>query len=1021
MLVLRTFLNQPWLRLAVTSALLLTAACEDGGGDGPKSSADAATTNDTAGGSDTAGNDTAGNDTMADSATGSDAIATTDAIAATDAVATTDAIAASDTETGSDVTASDTETGSDTTGSDVVTPTEPAELVAETPKLRPVSATLPDAFLAVAFAPSGQFVTAGWTTLPGNPTPTDQAVAVAKFHANGELDTSFGTAGYATLNIAVGGGSRELARNVVVQSDGKIVAYGTVEHDVTATGGAAADTDVALARFNANGTLDTTFGNQGVVILDLGTGVVTSPTAVAGADVAYGMVVLPDDKLVIHGAARTGGQKADGSGERTDLDNFVVRLSKDGAIDTSFGTAGKFFFDIEEGNATPKGIALLADGSIVGSGYQTTPSFASVQPVVFKLTPNGALDVSFGVGGVYHQIGLASVTEAYAVAAQGDKLVTAGYGRAATTDTNDWLSLRLSADGELDTSWGKSGIVQLDAGANLGENCRDLVILPDGRPLLIGGGQLVSGNTEGLIAVLGADSGTPDTSWAPGGIRSYELGGKADQFWGVALSPDKKLVVVVGLKGVATADTTESLNSDAVVHLIHLDPQSLVLDPWPAPKAFPASSTLPDSLLAVTYGSNGDIFAAGWTTLPGNPTPVDQAVTVAKFSKAGALDTAFGTNGYAVKNIAVNGGAREVARGVVVQSDGKIVAYATVEHDVTATGGAAADTDVALVRFLPDGTLDTTFGTQGVVQLDLGTGVVTSATAVAGADIGWGMAVQADDKLVLHAGLRTGGQKADNSGERTDLDWCVIRLGKDGALDSGFGSGGKFVLDIEEGNASPRHLTVLSNGSILASGYQNTPSFGMVAPIVYKLTPNGALDVSFGVGGVYHQIGLANVTEAYAVAVQGDKLVTAGYGKAAAADTNDWLSLRLSADGELDTSWGTSGIVQLDAGAKLGENCRDLIVLPDGRPLLVGGGQLVSGNTEGLVAVLDAISGKPDASWAAGGIRSYELGGTTDQFWDVALSPDQMQVAIVGLKGVAAASTSETLNSDGVLYLIELK
>ena len=143
-------------------------------------------------------------------------------------------------------------------------------------------------------------------------------------------------------------------------------------------------------------------------------------------------------------------------------------------------------------------------------------------------------------------------------------------GKNAAADTNDWLSLRLSAGGELDTTWGKNGIVQLDAGANLGENCRDLTVLPDGRPLLVGGGQLVEGNTEGLIAVLGADSGVPDTAWATGGIRSYELGGTADQFWSAAVSPDQKLVVVVGLKGVPAAQTTESSNSDGVIVLIAL-------------------------------------------------------------------------------------------------------------------------------------------------------------------------------------------------------------------------------------------------------------------------------------------------------------------------------------------------------------------------------------------------------------------------------------------------------------------
>ena len=116
----------------------------------------------------------------------------------------------------------------------------------------PLSTADTDRFFSITAAAGGHYYAAGFTTVN-----EDSQMAVARLRTTGELDTSFGSNGIATINVAVGTGKKaELARSVVVQSDGKIVIAGLFEHDTTATGDAARDTDIAIARFDTTGQLD---------------------------------------------------------------------------------------------------------------------------------------------------------------------------------------------------------------------------------------------------------------------------------------------------------------------------------------------------------------------------------------------------------------------------------------------------------------------------------------------------------------------------------------------------------------------------------------------------------------------------------------------------------------------------------------------------------------------------------------------------------------------------------------------
>ncbi|MBH0202391.1 MAG: hypothetical protein HP496_08880 [Nitrospira sp.] len=335
----------------------------------------------------------------------------------------------------------------------------------------PLSATEGDRFFAVTAATGNQYYAVGFTTVAD-----DSQMAVARFGPTGGLDTSFGSNGLATVNIAVGAGKKaELARSVVVQSDGKVVIAGPIEHDTAATGDAARDTDIAIARFDTTGQLDQTFGTNGIKRLDLSTGIV-SETAFRG-DTVWGMTWLPGDNLLV-----VGGKLADGA-DRTDNDYVVVKLTPNGTVDTTFGTNGLVTLDIGKGNDTPRTAIVQPDGKIVVSGH--TSDAGVITTVLFRLLPDGQFDSTFGRDRVVHVALLAFVAEAYDVALQGQHLIIAGYGRDASTGTVDIISARFLPDGTWDKTYGDGGVAGIDI-AGQDDRSRTLKVLPDQRILIVG-------------------------------------------------------------------------------------------------------------------------------------------------------------------------------------------------------------------------------------------------------------------------------------------------------------------------------------------------------------------------------------------------------------------------------------------------------------------------------------------------------------------------------------------------------
>jgi len=304
---------------------------------------------------------------------------------------------------------------------------------------------------AVAIQADGKIVAAGWTI-----NPQGQAVfALARYNVDGTLDKSFDTDGLVTTKLrAKTEDNADYIRDVVIQPDGKIVVTGMSLDSVKGS------SDFATVRYLSSGTLDTTFGSNGIVITPIG----------ESDDGASGLVLQPDGKLIAAGASCN---SLDCDITNGNYDFAFVRYNADGSLDKTFNDDGKAAFStaillFSDGASR---VTLQADGRIVAAGgrmkgddnYRQRGDFALV-----RLTANGQLDTSFGqMGWVKTPIGLDVSGAADIAYRQDGKLVVVGAAEYNTVNSSFAMAM-YNPNGSLDMSFGQaaSGIVTTTFGAN---------------------------------------------------------------------------------------------------------------------------------------------------------------------------------------------------------------------------------------------------------------------------------------------------------------------------------------------------------------------------------------------------------------------------------------------------------------------------------------------------------------------------------------------------------------------------
>jgi uncharacterized delta-60 repeat protein len=285
-----------------------------------------------------------------------------------------------------------------------------------------VSTTCSCSANAIAIAPGGQIVVAG----QGYGGTVD--FLVARYNRDGSLDTSFGSEGIVTTSF----GDYDIAGGVVVQPSGKIVAAGG---SLTGLG---ADYDFALARYNDDGSLDTSFGSGGKVTTAIG----------FGEDLA----LQPGGKLVVAGLGYTS--------INASSDFAVARYNTDGSLDTSFGSDGAVTTDISGSGSDDLGAAVaILPGARIAVAGRSGGDFA-----LALYNADGSLDMGFGSGGtVTTDFGGYEIAAGVVVQPSG-KLVAGGVACCGVATFSDFALARYNKDGSLDTSFGQGGKTTTDFG-----------------------------------------------------------------------------------------------------------------------------------------------------------------------------------------------------------------------------------------------------------------------------------------------------------------------------------------------------------------------------------------------------------------------------------------------------------------------------------------------------------------------------------------------------------------------------
>ena len=760
-----------------------------------------------------------------------------------------------------------------------------------------------DQALSIALQLDGKIVVAGYVATTQN---AGKDFLVVRYNANGTLDTSFGTVGKAITPITVGfSGSDDLAYDVAIQPDGKIVAAGT------------AGIYSAIVRYNSDGSLDGTFGSGGIITITPSTGIRI-----------FSLAIQPDGKIVTAGA--TNGPGYGGYGGSFAL----LRYHSDGSPDTTFDGDGTVLTVIFE-SSVAYSLALQPDGKIVAGGHAVTGAVdGDYDFAIVRYNTDGSLDKGFDGDGKF-TTSILGGDDAHSVAAQSDGKIVAAGRTGAPNQQQHFAAVRLNPDGTLDNTFGSGGKVVTDISgstyyADL-DWANSAVVLPTGK--IIVAGTCRCGYDEFAVVRYNSD-GSLDNGFDSDGKVISDVGNNYYYGTDVVVQPDGKIIAsVYGMAGLAgfrlvrynpdgTLDTSFGEGGKVKTYFFPVaSAQEILLQP------------------------DGKILVAGYENEENN-----QRIAIVRYNTDGSLDTTFDGDGIAIT--AVFGGGPCSAHSMALGPDGKIVV----------TGSAynwSEQTRYYLIaRYNTDGSLDTSFDGDGII------------TTLAYAP--YTIAVQSDGKIVIGGSV---------GGYHTEV-FTLIRLNLNGTPDTGFDGDGVVSTPImPSGWSAVTTIKIMPDGRILAGGY-TTDSSNTADFVVARYNSNGSLDTSFDSDGKVITVVTPVNDYISEIAIQSDgRIVTGGTTENYPTGTRDLALVRYNPDGSLDGTYGTGGKALIDLGYT-GDTITAMALDATGKAVITGGsynfftaritaenaplvdvaGRLTDANGRGLSGV-EVVLNRADGTW----------------------------------------------------------
>jgi uncharacterized delta-60 repeat protein len=317
-------------------------------------------------------------------------------------------------------------------------------------------------------------------------------------------------------------------------------------------------------------------------------------------------------------------------------------------------------------------------------------------------------------------------------------------------------------------------------------------------------------------------------------------------------------------------------------------------------------------------------------------------IALIRLERDGRLDTSFGERGKVMTSL---GSGTDVAHAVALQKDGKIVVAG-------ATTGTATGLDFVIVRYLDDGTLDPSFGDRGK----------TSVALSNDSDAAYALLVQEDGRIVAAGSANQG---ATMSG----VDFALVRLEADGSLDESFGDGGRVLTPVGDGSASDVIHAIVSQQ---VDGEERLVAAGGEGDFaVARYTTDGALDPSFGKGGLVSGVFGSVIGAAHAVTTTHDeRILVAGH------HGHDFALAQFDPSGRLDTAFGDDGTLVTAISEDNWDEARGLSVEADGK-IVVGGWVYEGSSSSGNFALVRyTAEGVLDDGFGERGLVITELAAT---------------------------------------------
>lgn len=356
-------------------------------------------------------------------------------------------------------------------------------------------------------------------------------IALVRYNNDGSLDSSFGDNGIVLTETSNG---NSYAYSVTLDAENRILITGSAQSEK-------GNYDFIVARYNTNGSLDKTFGNNGIVLTDFED----------RFDQANKILVQPDNKILVVGLARP----AEGNPALA-----LARFNNDGSLDTSFGQGGKVLTMLDDSTHQALGLGIQDDGKIVISGFILVKKSQS-RIILLRYNNDGSLDNAFGENGVVEtqfeplSFGTSLVIQPDNKIAIAANIITSGFNYAVPG------VVQYNADGTLDTSFGSNGLAVVD----IGERTEIHDIERDSFGNLIIGGFVIkeskTNQPEPLTNVL-LVSFTPEGKLdKESGVSILSLGQDVTgRSFSMALTPDNKIVIAGG-----TSEGLDGMESDFLV------------------------------------------------------------------------------------------------------------------------------------------------------------------------------------------------------------------------------------------------------------------------------------------------------------------------------------------------------------------------------------------------------------------------------------------------------------------------